>query len=240
MLRFGLIGKSLSHSFSPKYFANKFSKMGLEALYEAIELEQIEAIKEHLKGQWKGLNVTIPYKQTIIPFLDELSPEAKQIGAVNTICFQGNKAIGHNTDLYGFTQSIKPFLESQHERALILGTGGASAAVEVGLQQLGVQTFKVSRSGSGDFSYSELQEEMMTHFKLIVNCSPVGTFPKVEEKPILPYSALGPDHLLYDLVYNPAQTAFLKAGLAQGCQTVNGESMLRLQAEKSFSLWMAE
>jgi shikimate dehydrogenase len=244
MAHFGLLGKSLSHSFSKGYFEKKFKDLGLENYsYDLFEISSIEKIKEVVAGNrnLKGLNVTIPYKETVIPFLDELSGEAQEIGAVNCIKIENNKLIGYNTDVYGFSQSIKPFLDTNHQRGLILGTGGASKAVAYALRKVGVEVYFVSsskNSGGNILNYSDLNEMVMNAFKLIVNATPVGTFPNLKECPNIPYQFFTPEHLAYDLVYNPEQTLFLKFAKEQGAITVNGLSMLMLQAEKNWEIWM--
>ncbi len=243
MKTYGLIGQSLDHSFSASYFQEKFQQEGItNARYVNFPLKSLDEFKNLIATeQLSGLNVTIPYKESIIPYLDDLSAEAAKIGAVNTICFENNKLTGHNTDVYGFSQSIKPFLESQHENALVLGTGGASKAVSHALTALGIQVYFVSQTKSGDryFSYDKLNDQLIHHFKLIVNCTPLGTYPNTKEKPSLAYEGLSKDHLLYDLVYNPAETSFLNEGKKKGASICNGLSMLQLQAEKSWELWNA-
>ena len=242
-MHFGLIGKSLKHSFSKTYFENKFKTLGLSnysySLFEIDEVEKsIEIIKEN--PLLSGLNVTIPYKESILPFLDELDEEAKIIGAVNCIKIKNGKLIGYNTDVYGFSQSIKPFLDNNHERALILGTGGASKAVAYALKKLGVEIYFVSSSkkkADNYFLYSEINELVMNAFKLVVNTTPLGTFPNITECPNLPYNYFSKQHLAFDLVYNPDKTLFLKNAEAMGAITVNGLSMLQLQAEKSWEIW---
>jgi shikimate dehydrogenase len=244
--KYGLIGYPLSHSFSGRYFNEKFEKEQIrDASYELFPLENIADFPGLLKKNpgLLGLSVTIPHKEKIIPFLDELDPIAKAVAAVNCIRIdaQGKKT-GFNTDVFGFRQSIKPFLEMQHEKALILGTGGASKAVHYVLKEIGIDCYFVSRKKTGApgekiFSYEELNDYAMNVFKLIVNTTPLGMFPDIENKPQLPYQALTPAHLLYDLVYNPAETAFLKAGKADGAKTVNGLSMLQQQAEEAWRIW---
>lgn len=243
MKQYGLIGKTLSHSFSKKYFEEKFKRENINAVYENFELNDISQVEElfSIHSNLCGLNVTIPYKEQIIPYLDEVDEKAQKIGAVNTIYIDkatGNKK-GYNTDYYGFKQSLKPFLENQHQRALILGTGGASKAVAYVLNELGIITAFVSRTPTAEnqLSYDELNENILASFLLIVNTTPLGTFPNLEEKPPLNYSAITPNHLLYDLVYNPAETAFLKEGKERGALTINGEQMLQLQAEKAWEIW---
>lgn len=244
MNNFGLIGRSLSHSFSKSYFEKKFKENNLtNCAYHNFELPNIEKLKEVIAvtKDLKGLNVTTPYKVTIIPFLDELSAEAREIGAVNCIKIQNSRLIGYNTDIYGFTQSIKPFLDTNHQRALILGTGGASKAVAYALKKIGVEIYFVTSSASkktnNTFFYSELNEHVMNAFKLVVNTTPLGTFPNVQEAPALPYQLFTEQHLAYDLVYNPAETVFLTRAKEKGSIVVNGLSMLQLQAEKSWEIW---
>jgi shikimate dehydrogenase len=250
--RFGLIGFLLSHSFSEKYFTGKFQRENItDASYQLFPLEKIELFPEFLASQkdLAGLNVTIPYKEKIIPYLDELDETAKAVGAVNTILITPPPSPvprpflkGFNTDVYGFRQSLKPFLTSAHERALILGTGGASKAVEFVLKQIGVECIFVSQQkknipGKTILTYHELNEYVMKACKLIVNCSPVGTFPDVNEAPQIPYEFITTEHFLYDLVYNPAETEFLRRGKAKGAQTMNGLDMLKMQAEKAWEIW---
>ncbi|PBQ33179.1 shikimate dehydrogenase [Sphingobacteriaceae bacterium] len=244
MSHFGIIGKSLSHSFSKSYFEKKFKELNLtDHVYDTFEIPTIEGLKKVLEDNKNlvGLNVTIPYKETIIPFLDELSAEAKEIGAVNCIHHVNGKFIGYNTDVYGFSQSIKPFLDTNHQRALILGTGGASKAVAYALKKVGVEIYFVTSASTkktaNTFFYSEINELVMNAFKLVVNASPVGTFPNIDESPAIPYQFLTPQHLAYDLVYNPEQTSFLKQAKERGSIVVNGLSMLHLQAEKNWDIW---
>ena len=241
MKTYGLIGKSLSHSFSKKYFAEKFAHLGLtDSEYINIEIEAIEEFVEKVKElQPKGLNVTVPYKELIIPYLDELDEVAKEIGAVNTVVFKNGKLKGYNTDAFGFYQSIKPFFKSQHERTLILGTGGASKAIEYVLKQYGVEVMFASRNDSKNnvLNWNDINENVIKHHLLIINCTPLGMFPNVDSKPDIPYSALSNNHLLVDLVYNPDETLFLKLGKENGAKVINGLTMLQQQAEKSWRLW---
>jgi shikimate dehydrogenase len=242
MLNFGLIGKSLSHSFSRSYFEKKFIENELnDHFYKNFELETIEQFSNVLKTQnLKGLNVTNPYKESIIPFLDELSIGAKEIGAVNCINIVNGKTIGYNTDAYGFGQSIKPFLDTTHGRALILGTGGASKAVAYALKKIGVEVFFATSSNkknTNTFFYDEINEGMMSAFKLIINTTPLGLYPNINEAPALPYHLFTDKHLAYDLIYNPEQTLFLKQAKEKGAVTINGLSMLHLQAQKSWEIW---
>lgn len=241
MKTYGLIGKSLSHSFSKKYFTEKFDGLGLtDSEYINIEIETIEEFIEKLKElKPRGLNVTIPYKEEIIPYLDELDEVAEEIGAVNTIVFKNGKLKGYNTDAFGFHQSIKPFFKSQHERALILGTGGASKAIEYVLKQYGVDVLFASRSETtaNILNWNDVNEIVIKQHLLIINCTPLGMYPDVDIKPEIPYSALTDKHLLVDLVYNPEETLFLRLGKENEAKGINGLTMLKQQAEKSWRLW---
>ncbi len=240
---FGLIGYPLGHSFSKKYFTEKFDKEGINGRYDLYELREIEEFAG-LKNMTDlcGLNVTIPYKQQIIPFLDELDPVATEIGAVNVIKFirlnNELKLKGFNSDAVGFVQSIQPYLRPHHRKALILGTGGASKAIDYSLRMMGVETKFVSRSpANGQFSYQDLNEDILTEYHVIINASPVGTFPHVDSCPDIPYRFLTSGHLLFDAVYNPAETLFLQKGKAQGASVLNGEGMLTGQAEAAWKIW---
>jgi len=241
MKRFGLIGKSLAHSFSPVFFKKYFEKNEIAANYELFELETIEKVKAILNDDSiSGLNVTVPYKIEIIPFLDEIDPVAKTIGAVNVVAFKEGKTVGFNTDAYGFQQSIKPFLTFKHERALIFGTGGASKAVEYVFKQIGIDVLYISQNPNGrskHFSYSEINEHMVNACKVIVNCTPVGTFPNIAACIDFPFQHLTADHLVIDLIYNPAKTKFLVESEKNGATILNGESMLKEQALKSWEIW---
>jgi shikimate dehydrogenase len=241
MKQFGLIGKQLSHSFSPSFFADFFQKQGIDAHYTAYELQEISDFPQLMKDQvFGGLNVTIPYKTAIIPFLDELDPLAAEIQAVNVIAFENGKTKGYNTDVYGFQQSIKPFLTFHQERALIFGTGGASKAVAHVFNSLGIDVIFVSQSNSSlsnHFTYADVNEHMIAACKVIVNCTPLGMFPDIDSSPGLPYESLSEDHLLIDLVYNPEETLFMKRGRAHGATAMNGLSMLQHQALKSWEIW---
>ncbi|HXC05378.1 MAG TPA: shikimate dehydrogenase [Bacteroidia bacterium] len=251
MRRFGLIGYPLSHSFSKKYFTEKFEAIGLKDCgYELYPLPEITGITNllHTVPELLGLNVTIPYKESVLPFIHHLDETARAVGAVNTIRISHEKNIpvltGYNTDIYGFRQSIKPFLESHHERALILGTGGASKAVAFVLKQIGVDVYFVTRrqeAGGGKqekmFAYEELNEHVMRNFPLIINTTPLGTYPNVDQAPDIPYSLLTNKHFLYDLTYNPEVTRFMAEGLKRGAQVLNGLSMLQQQAEKAWEIW---
>ncbi|MES2555686.1 MAG: shikimate dehydrogenase [Bacteroidota bacterium] len=240
MRKFGLIGKQLGHSFSKAFFTEKFQQEGISAVYENIEIPEIAEIKSILaSGSFAGLNVTIPYKEVVIPYLDELSDEAKAIGAVNVIAFRDGKTIGYNTDAFGFHQSIKPFLTNRHERALILGTGGASKAVAYVFESIGLDVIYASRvpQGPKQFAYSDINQHMLNACKVIVHCTPVGTFPNVNESVPFPFEFLTDEHLVIDLIYNPAQTHFLAQSAAAGATTLNGLSMLKEQANKAWEIW---
>ncbi len=239
-LIFGLIGKTLQHSFSKAYFQEKFETQGIKAQYENFELAKIENIKEIFAIQnLKGLNITIPYKTSIIPHLTLLTNEAKSIGAVNTVIIDGQKRIGANTDAFGFQQMIKPFLLNTHERALILGNGGASKAIIHVLKNIGLDVVVAARNPkASEFHLGQVNELMVKHCGIVVNCTPVGTFPDVDSALDLPYFALNENHLVVDLVYNPTETQLLKNAKNQGAVTLNGLTMLNQQAEKSWQLWM--
>lgn len=238
MKKYGLIGKQLGHSFSPSFFKNHFEENSIDATYELIELENLEGCREVLKS-FDGCNVTIPYKEAIIPFLDDLSDEAKAIGAVNVIEMVDGKLIGHNTDAFGFHQSIKPFLTNLHERALVLGTGGASKAVAHVLKGIGLDVFYISRSPKNEdqFSYDQINEQMISSCKLIVNTTPIGMFPKEDELISIPYPFITAEHLSIDLIYNPRKTRFLQESEMQGAAILNGETMLKEQALKAYRIW---
>lgn len=239
MKEYGIIGKTLRHSFSPRYFNNKFSGDNIDAVYRTFELENMDAFTDLLQQkQLAGINVTIPYKEQVIPFLDEMDPSAESIGAVNCIQTHKGRLVGYNTDITGFTSSIQPLLKANHQRALVLGTGGASKAIQQGLKQLAIPFTLVSRSGEpGTITYQQVDAAVLNTHQLIVNTTPLGTFPDVDAKPDLPYKYISPDHLLYDLVYNPETTAFLQEGIRQGAQVKNGFEMLCIQAEAGWDIW---
>jgi shikimate dehydrogenase len=240
MKQYGLIGKSLSHSFSPVFFKQFFEKNNISAEYKPYEIETIEKVKELLSQKIAGYNVTIPYKESILPFLDEIDPIAKEIGAVNTIVFKNNKSIGYNTDAFGFKQSIKPFLTNKHDCALIFGTGGAAKAVAFVLNEIGIKVLFVSRQASGiknHFAYTDVNENMLSACKLLVNCTPLGMFPQTEISVDIPFNALSKDHLVIDLIYNPEKTLFLERAQKQQATILNGASMLKEQAMESWRLW---
>jgi shikimate dehydrogenase len=244
MKQYGLIGHPLSHSFSKNYFSEKFEQENItESSYELFDIENVDKILEIIRSNPKlsGLNVTIPYKETVMKHLTEIDQRAQEIGAVNTIKFSDdNKTLkGFNTDYDGFKNSLKPFLDINHERALILGTGGASKTVKFVLNELNITCLMVSRNpkNADEISYEEVNQYVMKHHQIIVNTTPIGTFPNVNDFPSLPYENLTDKHLLYDLVYNPALTEFLKKGKEKGSITINGLQMLKIQAEKSWEIW---
>lgn len=237
---YGLIGKTLAHSFSAAFFKDYFEKNNIEAKYSNFELNAIEEIQTLFKQNLSGLNVTFPYKESIIPFLDRLDESAAQIGAVNVVAFENGHTVGYNTDAYGFAQSIKPFLTFEHERALIFGTGGASKAIAHVFKQIGLAVFYISRNGNqenGVFSYEDINNHMLGSCKVLVNCTPIGTFPNVTDCIELPFEYLTPSHLVIDLVYNPAETELMKRAQKNGAAVMNGLSMLQHQALKSYEIW---
>lgn len=247
MDKYGLIGYPLKHSFSIVYFNEKFKAENIDAEYVNFEIPRIEEFMEVVEENPNlcGLNVTIPYKEQVIPYLDELDKDTAKIGAVNVIKIirqpKGKvKLVGYNSDIIGFTRSIEPLLKPDiHTHALILGTGGASKAIFRGLENLGIKSTFVSRTKKNDevMTYEELTPEVMQQYKIIVNCTPVGMYPKVDECPAIPYDQLTTDHLLYDLLYNPDETLFMKRGRAQGATVKNGLEMLLLQAFAAWEIW---
>lgn len=242
-IKFGIIGKNISYSFSRKYFLEKFKEMGLYNYqyynFDIPEIEEFPFLLYQRKEDFRGLNVTIPYKEAIIKYLDEVEGEAQKIGAVNTIkVTDDNKLIGYNTDVYGFQKSIEPLLKSHYKKALILGTGGASKAISFALNKLNIAYKFVSRNEIEDnYTYAMLDEEIMKEHTIIINCTPSGTHPNIEDAPAIPYQYLSDNHLLYDLIYNPSETKFLQEGKKHGASIKNGLEMLELQAEKSWEIW---
>ncbi len=249
MQLFGLIGYPLSHSFSKKYFTEKFEHEGLkDCMYENFPMENITGLPALIKSQkeLRGLNVTIPHKQSVIPYLTDMSDEAKAIGAVNAIKIIHRSSpvahellTGYNTDAFGFENSLKPLLQSHHKKALVLGTGGASKAVAYVMNKLGIEFLFVSRKKSGDkiISYDQLNDEIIGNNLLIINTTPLGTYPDISSFPPVPYEHISKKHLLYDLVYNPEETLFLQKGKEKGAAVQNGLTMLKLQAEKAWEIW---
>jgi len=238
---FGLVGRNISYSFSQSYFAEKFRQLDLPYTYDNYDISDISEFRDIAQKNLSGLNVTIPYKESVIPFLDGLSETAARIGAVNTIAFDSDgKLIGHNTDFYGFKKSMETLLKPQHQKALILGTGGASKAVAYALELLKIDFAFVSRDkSSGNFSYADLDANVFQEFQIVVNTTPLGTFPQTEQFPELPYRFFTPDHLAYDLIYNPSQTLFLQKASEYGAAIQNGFDMLVFQAEKAWEIWNA-
>jgi shikimate dehydrogenase len=243
---FGLIGYPLGHSFSVGYFAKKFEDENiLNTVYQNFPLERIDELPQLIQNNPSlvGLNVTIPYKQQVIPFLTELSNDARLIGAVNTIKIETINGVsvlkGYNTDSFGFQTALMPYLQPFHKKALILGSGGASKAVEFVLNKLGIEYIMVSREPKNDkhISYQQLTENIIAENRLIINTSPLGMYPNVDTFPDIPYDAITSKHILYDLVYNPSETIFMHKGKLQGAHILNGLSMLHFQAEKAWEIW---
>jgi len=234
----GLIGFPLSHSFSPGYFAEKFKALDLQDwAYDLFPLEQIADLPRLLasRDNWRGLNVTIPHKEAVIPYLSALSPQAQAVGAVNTIVFEQGQLLGYNTDVLGFEQLLG---SAQAQKALILGTGGASKAVDYSLRKLGLETTYVSRNNAtGILTYKDLNRDIISENTVIVNCTPSGMYPKTDECPEIPYNYISPNHLLYDVIYKPDETLFLKKGKEQRACTVNGMEMLNGQAIAAWKIW---
>ena len=245
MDKYGLIGYPLGHSFSISYYNQKFADEGINAKYENFEIMSIDQLQEILDTNTtlRGLNVTIPYKEKVIEFLDSITPEAQAIGAVNVIrvIHEGKniKLKGYNSDVIGFTQSIEPMLDKKwHKKALILGTGGASKAINYGLKSLGLETVFVSRyQRPGTIQYETITPEVVKEYNVIINCTPVGMYPHSEECPPLPYEAMDYHTILYDLIYNPDETLFMRKGREQGAEVKNGLEMLLLQAFASWEFW---
>ena len=245
MEKYGLIGYPLGHSFSISYFNQKFSDEGIDAKYENFEIPSIDILPEILDSnpELRGLNVTIPYKEKVMQFLDHISPEAQAIGAVNVIrvMHEGKDTIlkGYNSDVIGFTQSISPMIDTKwHKKALVLGTGGASKAINYGLRSLGLDTVYVSRyERPGTIQYNKITPDVIREYNVVVNCTPVGMYPHTDECPQLPYEAMDSHTILYDLIYNPDETLFMKRGRERGADVKNGLEMLLLQAFASWEFW---
>jgi len=240
--RFGLLGRNINYSFSKGYFTEKFKNENIEGCtYENFDLADITDFPQIIENNSDiyGINVTIPYKEQVMQYMDEMSEKASKIGAVNTIKFtKEGKLKGYNTDYYGFMESIKPLLQAHHKKALILGTGGASKGVAFALEELGIDYTFVSRSEKENIiSYEQINADTFDNYQIVINSSPVGTSPNIEEFPLIPYEYFTENHIAYDLVYNPAETQFLKKAKAQGAQTKNGQDMLVYQAEKSWEIW---
>ncbi len=243
METYGLIGKNISYSFSETYFSKKFKKENiLNSVYKTFDINEIKDLTSLLEDKnLSGLNVTIPYKESVIQYLDELSPEAKEIGSVNVIKFKEGKLIGYNSDIYGFEKSFKKNLKLIHKKALILGTGGASKAIQYVLTRNNISYKIVSRNNNkGVISYDKLNKEIISEYLIIINCTPLGTFPNTHQKPNIPYKYITNNHYLYDLVYNPPITNFIKEGLNKKSITENGLKMLEQQAEKAWEIWQSK
>jgi len=247
-MKYGLIGYPLGHSYSEKYFNSKFEKDGIDSIYTLYPIESIDRLPSLIRTTdgLRGLNVTIPYKEEVIKYLNVLSEDAREIGAVNVIKIvegvgDGEKTLtGYNTDYIGFSESLKPLLDEDVRHALILGTGGASKAVAYALGQLGIEYKFVSRTpGKGRLGYGDLNENVIRESRLIVNTTPVGMYPKVDNAPDIPYSFLGKNHICYDLVYNPESTLFMKLAAERGATVKNGLEMLKLQADAAWKIWNA-
>jgi shikimate dehydrogenase len=239
MRKFGLIGFPLSHSFSKKFFAEKFLALNIDAEYENYAIPEIGCLNDILKiAQLEGLNVTIPYKEAVVPFLHHQSDVVQSIGACNCINIREGKLFGHNTDVIGFDETFSPQLQSHHKKALVLGTGGAAKAVQYILTQKNIEYLKVSRtSGNGQISYTDLNQDILSNYTVIINTTPLGMYPNVNDCPPIPYEHIGAKHYLYDLVYNPAVSQFLAKAKAQGAIIENGAKMLEIQAEESWKIW---
>lgn len=247
MDKYGIIGHPLGHSFSRSFFNEKFQNENIDAEYINFDIQNIDELPEILASnpELRGLNVTIPYKEKVLSFLDYISVEARAIGAVNVIRVdhKGDDVLlkGYNSDVIGFTKSIEPLLEKFHKKALVLGTGGAAKAVDYGLKSLGLETVRVSRfERPGTIQYKNIDADVVKEYNVIVNCTPCGMYPNYNECPELPYEALDSHNILYDLIYNPDQTLFLKKGKEQGALTKNGLEMLLLQAFASWDFWTGE
>lgn len=239
--QFGLVGKNIDYSFSKKYFTEKFEKENLiNHSYQNFDIQSVFEITQIVKNpNLCGLNVTIPYKEEIIPFLDKISKKAKKIGAVNTIrTTKKGKLKGYNTDFFGFQRSLSSLLNEHHKKALILGTGGASKAVAFALKKLGIQYSFVSQKLRRDYlSYEKLNEAIFQEYQIIINCTPLGTFPDINSCPNIPYDLLNSNYIVFDLVYNPEETIFLQKAKQNGATTKNGMEMLVFQAEKAWEIW---
>jgi shikimate dehydrogenase len=237
---FGLIGRDISYSFSKAYFSKKFADLKLNHSYENFDLKQIEDFEELIKARpdVRGYNVTIPYKESVIAYLDVLDTTAEKIGAVNTIKIFNKGLKGYNTDAFGFQKALIPLLQPHHKKAMILGTGGASRAIAFVLHKMGIPFIFVSRNpGKDQLGYSQLDCHIFEEFTILINCTPLGTFPDVSEKPDIPYECITSKHLLFDLIYNPDRTVFLTEGFRRGAAFSNGLKMLEFQAEKAWEIW---
>lgn len=241
---YGLIGFPLSHSFSKKYFTEKFQRESLiNCSYELYPIESIDLLPYVLEKNptLAGLNVTIPYKEQVLRYLDKRSPVVEEIGACNCIMIKDGELVGYNTDVIGFTKSLEPKLRGTHKKALVLGTGGAAKAVHYSLKQKGIDFLQVSRRQSDQtIAYNDINQQLLKEYTLIINTTPLGMHPHVEQAPDMPYQFIGPEHYLFDLVYNPALTKFLAEGKARGAEIENGADMLIIQAEASWEIWNSQ
>ena len=239
--QFGLVGKGIGYSFSKTYFQKKFieNKSFTNYNYKNFDIENISEIEKIFEiKNLAGLNITIPYKEKVIPYLNELTATAQQIGAVNTVVFKNKKTVGHNTDIVGFENALKLFIGTSSKKALVLGTGGASKAVKFVLKKNKIDLITVSKKKKkNEMNYDDINQKMINNYPLIINCTPLGTKPKIEEAPNIPYNYIGPENYLFDLIYNPIQTKFMRIGLEKGAKVCNGYHMLIQQAEASWKLW---
>ena len=239
--QFGLVGKGIGYSFSKTYFQKKFieNKSFTNYNYKNFDIENISEIEKIFEiKNLAGLNITIPYKEKVIPYLNELTATAQQIGAVNTVVFKNKKTVGHNTDIVGFENALKLFIGTSSKKALVLGTGGASKAVKFVLKKNKIDLITVSRNPKkNEMNYDDINQKMINNYPLIINCTPLGTKPKIEEAPNIPYNYIGPENYLFDLIYNPIETKFMRIGLEKGAKVCNGYHMLIQQAEASWKLW---
>lgn len=239
-IKYGLLGRNIAYSFSRGYFAQKFADLGLDAVYENYDVPNLQNLRQIFETPGlKGLNVTIPYKEAVIEHLTRLSGAAKKIGAVNTISFESDGPVGHNTDYIGFSKSLAPHLKDIHKKALILGHGGAAKAVAYALETLGIGHEYVTRSGDG-LRYADLTTQMIAERKIVINTTPLGTFPQTDACPEIPYEGFSSHHIAFDLIYNPPQTEFLNRAGARGATILNGYEMLVGQAEAAWSIWQGE
>lgn len=239
MRNFGLIGRKLGHSFSAKFFTAKFTSEQIDANYQLYELTSIDLLPKLLADyHLEGFNVTIPYKESIIPYLDKLTTEAREVGAVNCVVMRDGRLVGHNTDIAGIDASLHWLDIDDQSKALVLGTGGASKAVQYVLRKYGIEYKVVSRDSSrGDITYSELTRDIISSYRLIINTTPLGMYPDIESAPEIDYTAISTEHRIFDLVYNPANTEFLRRAKEQGAQTMGGIMMLQTQAIASWHFW---
>lgn len=238
MNHYGLIGRDISYSFSPTYFKEKFSALNTRDSYQLFDIENLEFLPDLInQHKLSGFNVTIPYKETILPYLHKLSREADEIGAVNTVVVKNKRLIGYNTDYIGFRDSLLPFLQKSHQNALILGTGGAAKAVKYALDHLGIASTHVSRHQG--LTYSHLEEIAILDYQIIINCTPLGSVNYPTEYIALPYSGVTQNHIFFDLIYNPQETLFLKKAAQNGAITLNGLDMLKKQADAAYNIWQS-